>query len=59
MGLEVGSEQGVVLTVEPFYVLKLPSAWNLLRKYAMQFGLDAMSLDRRGDQPEGMRSRKP
>src|SRR5262249_40590037 len=50
VALEIGSEQGVVRAAEGFHLLEPARARNLLGQHAMEPGIDAMRLDRGGDE---------
>src|SRR5262249_59474541 len=51
VSLKIGPDEDKVFAIEGFDVLEAPGARNLLRKDAMELGIDAMRLDRRGDHP--------
>src|SRR5262249_16029037 len=51
VSLKIGPDEDKVFAIEGFDVLEAPGARYLLRKDAMELGIDAMRLDRRGDHP--------
>jgi hypothetical protein len=51
VALEIGPEQSMGFAVEGFHILKTSRARNLLCQDAMQLGVNAMRLDRDGDNP--------
>src|SRR5262249_47879917 len=49
VSLEIGPDEYIVFAIEGFDLLESPGARKLLRKDAMELGIDAMRLDRGGD----------
>jgi hypothetical protein len=51
VALKIGPEQGKIFATKDFHIRQAPGARNLLGEDAMQLGVDAMRLDRHGNNP--------